>query len=71
MNWDNSACFNLEGNLPLSMQESKFSDLNLTQVFVQFNDLSGNIFLLARLFNVEITDNLFNFNSASFPEMKG
>ena len=71
MNWDNSACFNLEGNLPLSMQESTFSDLNLTQVFVQFNDLSGNIFLLARLFNVEITDNLFNFNSASFPEMKG
>ena len=53
------------------MQESTFSDLNLTQVFVQFNDLSGNIFLLARLFNVEITDNLFNFNSASFPEMKG
>ena len=36
------------------------------QIFVQFNDLSGNISLLARLFNVEITDNLFNFITASW-----
>ena len=35
------------------------------------NDPRGNIFLLARLFNVEITDNLFNFITASFSEMKG
>ena len=41
------------------------------QIFVQFNDLSGYIFSLARLFNVEITDNLFNFITASFSEMKG
>ena len=41
------------------------------QIFIQFNDLSGNIFLLARLFNVEITDDLFNFITASFSEMNG
>ena len=35
------------------------------------NDPRGNIFFLARLFNVEITDNLFNFITASFSEMKG
>ena len=40
------------------------------QIFVQFNDLSGNISLLARLFNVEFTDNLFNFITSSFSEMK-
>ena len=33
--------------------------------------LVGISFFLARLFNVEITDNLFNFITASFPEMKG
>ena len=40
-------------------------------IFVQFNDLSGNIFLLARLFNVEIADNLFNSLQLFFSEMKG
>ena len=65
-----SACFNSDGNS--SMQELKFSAINfVNQIFVQFNDLSRNIFLLARLFNVEITDNLFNFITASFFEMKG
>ena len=33
--------------------------------------LSGKIFLLARHFNAEITDNLFNFITASFSEMEG
>ena len=41
-----------------------------TQIFVQFNDLSGKVFLLlTRFFNVEITDDLFNFITASFSEM--
>ena len=54
------------------MQESKFSAINLlgNQIFVQFNDISGNIFLLARFFNAEITDNLFSLITASFSEMK-
>ena len=40
------------------------------QIFVQLNDPSESISLLTRLFNVEITDNLFNFIATSFYEMK-
>ena len=47
-----------------------FSYKRSNQIFVQFNDLSGNIFLFPILFNVEITDNLSKFATASFSEMK-
>ena len=47
-----------------------FSYKRSNQIFVPFNDLSGNIFLFPILFNVEITDNLSNFATASFSETK-
>ena len=40
------------------------------QIFVQFNDRSRNIFLLARYFNLGITDNLSNFITVNLSEMK-
>ena len=42
----------------------------INQIFVQLNGLSGNIFLLTWLFNVKITNNLFNFITASFLKRK-
>ena len=65
------ACFNSGGNTFVDARIKIFSYKLSNQTFVQFNDLSGNIFLLARLFNVEITDNLFNFITASSSELKG
>ena len=55
-----SACFNSEGNFPSPMQKLKFSVVRLGTRSL-FNDFNGNIFLLARRLNVEITNNLFNF----------
>ena len=40
------------------------------QIFVQFNDHSGNIFFLARHFNLGITDNLSDFITVNLSEMK-
>ena len=39
-------------------------------ICVHFNDLSENIFLLARLFNLEFTDNIFSFTAGTFSEIK-
>ena len=56
----------------LSQQETHLVWYKLrTQIPVHLNDLGGNIFLLTRLSNVEITGKLFNFITASFSEKRG
>ena len=67
-----STCFNSKRKLTFVNAGTKiFSYKRSNQIFVQFNGLSGDIFLLARILDVEITDNLFNFITPSFSETKG
>ena len=64
-------CFNSEGNSPLSMQDLKFSakNLSITSLF-SLMILVGISSCWQDFYNVEITDNLFNFMTANFSEMK-
>ena len=61
MNWNNTYIIWFRKKLTfVNARNETFSYKLSNQIFAVLNNLIGNIFLLARLFNVEITDYLFN-----------